>query len=123
MYNSRTKSTLCPATLPEEPQDFPTTQQLCSEKKKCRVLFPCAYGRFIHFSHYVQGTVFVPQTDSFHFIRSFHFTHLSTPQHKWFRLSMPQINPCHSIMLYGRFFHPQAKPLPLRSRVSPIHPQ
>jgi len=25
MYNSRTKSTLCPAALPEEPQYFPTT--------------------------------------------------------------------------------------------------
>ena len=31
MYNSRTKSTLCPAPLPEEPQDFPTSHQLCSK--------------------------------------------------------------------------------------------
>jgi len=29
MYNSRTRSTLCPAALPEEPHDFPTTHQLC----------------------------------------------------------------------------------------------
>jgi len=38
MYNSRTKSTLCPASLPEEPQNSPTTHQLCRKYKTCRYL-------------------------------------------------------------------------------------
>jgi len=33
MYNSRTKSTLCPVMLPEEPQNFPTTHQLLQKIK------------------------------------------------------------------------------------------
>ena len=55
MYNSRTKSTLCPAPLPERPTKFPATQQLLQYQKIRRVLFPCACGRFILFSHYVSG--------------------------------------------------------------------
>jgi|GEM_PF-4768445 len=55
MYNSLTKSTLCPATLPEKPQYFPTTHQWLKWKKIGRVLFPCACGRFILFTHSVSG--------------------------------------------------------------------
>ena len=53
MYNSRTKSTLCPATLPERPTRFPSSLLAVAEQKTGRVLFPCACGRFILFTHYV----------------------------------------------------------------------
>ncbi len=53
MYNSRTKSTLLPCYAARKPQEFPATQQLLQYQKIERVLFPCACGRFIHFSHCV----------------------------------------------------------------------
>jgi hypothetical protein len=61
-------------------------------------------------------------------LRLFHFTHLSTPQHKWFIHSMPQNPRSHSISFNGclpthvvnlanfaRFatFHPQKQPVKL----------
>ena len=53
MYNSRTKSTPLPCSAARKPQEFPATQYLLQYQKIERVLFPCACGRFIHFSHCV----------------------------------------------------------------------
>jgi hypothetical protein len=42
-----------PRYVARRPQDFPTTQQWLQWEKIGRVLFPCACGRFILFTHFV----------------------------------------------------------------------
>ena len=83
MYNSRTKSTLCPAPLPEDHSIPLLPFNGCSKKKQDEfdLLVPAEYanipapfrsGNFVHFASLIH---FNPYT-------SFHFHLLHTPQHR-----------------------------------------
>ena len=79
MYNSRTKSTRKPAPLPERPQKFPTTRQLCRKKKTGSKWFACTSLPVCPFRHF--HSVFRSST-----LHSNSFTTIpaiSTPRKEW----------------------------------------
>lgn len=93
MYNSRTKSTLCPLRCPKTSR-FPLLPfSGCSWKKYVVFYFHVlAVGSFSSLISF-RGSQFVPHTrPPFTTLRSVHFTHLSTTRHKWFLHSTPQIH-------------------------------
>ena len=95
--------------------------------------FICMCLRSIHSLHSLRfggRRSYVTYRPTFTSLRSVHFTHLSTPQHKWLSHSMPQNPRSHSISFNGclsthvenlanfaRFatFHPQKQPVKLHS--------
>jgi len=81
----------CPASLPENLKSSPPPGSCCSIKKQVGFYFHVlAVGSFSSLITF-RGRQFVPHRHPpFTPLRSVHFTHLSTAQHRWFSRSIPQ---------------------------------
>jgi len=84
----------CPAPLPEEPQDFPTTHKWLQWERIGRFLFPCACDKFILFLITFRWTAFVPHCrPPFTPFVQFISPTSATSRHKWLPHFTSQVNP------------------------------
>ena len=102
MYNSRTKSTPLPHSAARKTNNFPSSLSTVAVKKIERVLFPCACGRFIHFSHFVSGDAVRPSHRIHPSLHCVQFISPTSAPHSIGGLVAPFHNPrSHSISLFG----------------------
>ena len=123
MYNSRTNITnaFAPLRCPKTSR-FPHHPLVVAVSKNSSGFISMCL-RSVHSLHSLRfggGSSCLTTRPPFTTLRSVHFTHLSTAQHKWLLHSTAQISP-HSISLCGCFYPPMLIPC-ISYRVSTINP-
>ena len=81
MYNSRTRSTLCPLRCPKSLKISPPPISCAENKKHVVICLPCACSIWFPFSlHSVPGAAFVPRADPWYFITLSFQSYTSAPR-------------------------------------------